>query len=93
MNWRNITTAAVISLTVATVVTLTASSFDVHDARLLLQPGIVAEVMLDWVLLLIPTGDAFLSLPQGSHLLLNVNIYSSVIFGLYALTMLAHRYR
>lgn len=53
------------------------------------QPGVFSEVMLNGVLLLIPTGETFLKLPTWSHVILNLIIYSVVIFVLLFLVHLA----
>ena len=64
-----------------------------YGGKILVQPGIVGEVMLNVILLLIPTGDEYLKLPAHSYLILNVLIYSAAIFAVLFLLNLARTSR
>lgn len=53
--------------------------------RFLLWPGQLVEDIFNLVLLALPTGDAFYSLPSGSFLILNTLFYTFMFFGLMVL--------
>jgi len=80
---------------VLSAVLVTGLSYGLMDygGKFLVQPGIVGEVMLNVILLLIPTGDEYLKLPAQSYLLLNVLIYSAAIFAVLVLLSLARTSR
>jgi hypothetical protein len=68
------------SICLATVIT--AASYVLHDrgGEFVLWPGLVSQVMFNGILLAIPSGDHYYSLPSGSYLVFNVAFYASIIF-------------
>jgi hypothetical protein len=48
---------------------------------LVLWPGLFVQVMVNTILLAIPTGDVFLSVPAESYVVFSFIIYTLAIFG------------
>ena len=56
-------------------------SYD-RGGELVLWPGLLTQVVFNGVLLAIPSGDDYYSLPSRVYLVFNVTFYASIIFGL-----------
>lgn len=93
MNWRKLNYSLVMSLVIAILITAISNALNTPSGRILVQPGLHVQVILQGVLLLIPSGDLYISLPRGSYLLFNVVIYLVVIFGSFVLVSLAYQKR
>jgi NADH:ubiquinone oxidoreductase subunit K len=89
MNWARLNCSLIIGILITSI------SYGLmnHGSKILVQPGIFTEVMLNGALLLIPSGDEYISLPNGSYLVFNVMIYSAVSFGSLFLLKLARTKR
>lgn len=76
-------------------VLLTALSSLFYDAggEVLLRPGLFVEVMLTFLILMIPTGDYYFGFPAGTNHVLNSIIYTGVSFGLIEMVRLSKVYR
>lgn len=70
------------SICLAIVVTSISYILYGHGGEYVLWPGLFAHVMLNGILLAIPTGDDFYGLPSGSYFVLSVIFYTSAIFAL-----------
>ena len=55
--------------------------------ELVLWPGVITEVMFNGILLAIPSGDDFYTLPSQAYLLFNVIFYALIIFAFLLLVM------
>jgi len=93
MNSPKLYYSLVISLVIAILITAISYSLNTPSGRIFVQPGIYVQAVLQGVLLLIPSGDFYISLPRGSYLVFNVVIYSVVIFGFFVLISLAYQKR
>ena len=67
---------------ISVAIVITAVSHVLHNSggEFVLWPGIAAEVMFNGILLAIPSGDDYYSLPSQAYLLLNVTFYTLIIF-------------
>jgi hypothetical protein len=68
------------SICIATVITAASYVLYDHGGEFVLWPGLVSQVMFNGILLAIPSGDDYYSLPSGSYLVFNVTLYASIIF-------------
>ncbi|MCM3869724.1 MAG: hypothetical protein ND895_03350 [Pyrinomonadaceae bacterium] len=61
---------------------ITAVGYLTEDQRmeLLTLPGLIINMTFNWVMLAIPTGDEFYSLPAASHVVFNLAFYTTMIF-------------
>jgi hypothetical protein len=84
MNWSRLTYSVCIAILI------TAISYVQYGrgGEFVLRPGIVSQVMFNGLLLAVPSGDVFYSLPSGAYLIFNVTFYASIVFG--ALLLIAH---
>jgi hypothetical protein len=89
MNWSRLN----FSLVIGILITSISYGLMNHGSKIFVQPGIFTEVMLNGALLLIPSGDEYISLPSGSYLVLNVMIYSALSFTAFFLLRLARTKR
>jgi hypothetical protein len=74
-----------LSYSIFLAVVISAISYVLYDrgGELVLWPGLLTQVVLNGVLLLaIPSGDDYYSLPSRAYLVFNVTFYASIIFGL-----------
>jgi hypothetical protein len=76
LKWRRLTYA------ICTASVITAIGYVTEDQRveLLTSPGMFINVVFNGVMLMIPTGEEFYTLPTGAHLVLNLAFYTSIIF-------------
>ena len=56
-------------------------------------PGLFVEVLLTFLILMIPTGDYYFGFPAGTNHVLNSIIYTGVSFGLIEMVRLSKVYR
>jgi hypothetical protein len=69
------------SICIAIVITAVGYVLEDRGGHFVLWPGTSGQVMVQGILLFIPSGDDFYSLPSQSYLLFNVALYSSIILG------------
>lgn len=67
------------SICVAIVITVIAYVMSDHGIESLILPGVVINLVFNWVMLLIPTGEEYYTLPSGAHVVLNVAFYTSIV--------------
>jgi hypothetical protein len=88
MTWR----ALSYSICFAVVITALSFTWSERGGEFILWPGLVSQGMFNWLLLMIPTGDDFYSLPSKSYLVFNITIYSAVVFaGLLLMRSVRHK--
>lgn len=76
MTWRRLG----YSIFLAIVITSVSHIFYDSGGELVLWPGLVTQVMFNGILLAIPSGDNYYSLPSQGYLLFNVTFYALIIF-------------
>ena len=76
MTWRRLS----YSICLAVVITAISYTWSDRGGEFVLWPGFVSQGMFNWLLLAIPTSDDFYSLPSKSYLVLNITIYSLLVF-------------
>ena len=79
---------AVLSTVFAALI-VAATIWDYYEGnRLLVLPGMFLQLMLDGLLLAIPTGDDYYSLPAHAFLFLSAAFYVSIVFILFLMISL-----
>lgn len=68
------------SLCIGIVVTAISFALYRQGGELVLWPGLLCQVLLNGILLFIPTGDDFYTLPSFSYLIFNTLFYALVVF-------------
>jgi hypothetical protein len=84
MNWPRL----IYSIGIAIFVIALSYAFYDRWGEFVLWPGVISHVMVNGLLLAIPTGDYFLTLPSITYLVLNVTFYASIVFSF--LFLMAH---
>ena len=80
------------SITLAIVITAVSFTFYSSGGEFLLLPGLMIELLTNGVLLLlVPTGDDYLTLPPGSFLVFNVIFYAAMLLVIFAFTRKVRR--
>lgn len=71
------------SISIAILVTAISYAFFDRWGEFILWPGVISHVMVNRLLLALPTGDVFLALPSAAYLFFNVTIYAAVVFAVF----------
>ena len=67
---------------ISVAIVITAVSHILHDSggEFVLWPALAAEVMFNGILLAIPSGDDYYSLPSRAYMVFNLSFYTLIIF-------------
>ena len=76
MIWRRLTYSICLSILLTSI----SYMFYAHGGEFILWPGLLVQVILNVILLAIPTGDDFYSLPSASYLVFSFIFYTIASF-------------